>query len=48
LENTGRRPHRQTATQSGARDTARSSVKHSPLHTLTQKESESSNNVFGG
>jgi hypothetical protein len=48
LENTGRRPCSQTATQSGTRDTTRSSVKHSPLHTLTQKESEGGNNVFGG
>jgi hypothetical protein len=48
LENTARRPHRQTATQSGARDTARSSVKHTPLHTLTQKESQGGNNGFRG
>jgi hypothetical protein len=46
LQNTGRRPRRQTATQGGARDTARSSSKCPPLHTLSQKEREAGNDVF--
>lgn len=47
LENTARRPYRQTATQGGPTDTARSSVKHAPLHTLTQKESQAGNGFRG-
>jgi hypothetical protein len=38
LQDPGRRPSNQTATQGGTRDTAPSSSKRSPLHTLTQKE----------
>lgn len=47
LQDTSRRPCRQTATQGGARDTARRSLKCPPLHTLTQKEMEGGNDVFG-
>jgi hypothetical protein len=47
LQDPGRRPSNQTARQGGTRDTAPSSSKRSPLHTLTQKELEGGNDVFG-
>jgi hypothetical protein len=48
LQDTGRGPRNQAATQSGTRDTIRSGSKHSPLHTLAQKEMKGRNDVFGG
>jgi hypothetical protein len=48
VQDTGRGPRNQAATQGGTRDTTRSGSKHPPLHPLAQKEMERSNDVFGG